>query len=811
MSGVTLAPELQEPLEIPDELPLLPVRDVVVFPAMVVPLFVSREFSLNAVEAALKGDRFVFVAAQKDGKDDAPQIPDDVFALGTVCLILRQRKLPDGRIKVLVQGLQKARLTAVLEQEPVARVRVEKLHELPFDAEKDPRGALEAEALARTVKHHLEGLIAIGKTISPEVLLVLSGVTDPGRLADLCAANLPLKASEAQALLETVDPVKRLQGIHDRLAKEEQLATMQARLQTKAKEEISKTQRDYYLREQLKQIQHELGERDGKAEMLLELGERLARAGLPAPALEHARGDLRRLESLSLDAAEGAVLRSWLETLCELPWSRRTQDKLDLVQARRVLDEDHHGLLPVKERILELLAVRKLKAESKGPLLLLVGPPGVGKTSLARSIAKAMGRQLARVSLGGVRDEGEIRGHRRTYVGAAPGRILQGLRLAQSQNPVFVLDELDKLGADFRGDPAAALLEVLDPELNHSFRDHYLNVEFDLSKVLFVATANSEATIPPALRDRMELLEIPGYTEEEKLHIAEAHLLPKALSDAGLGPDQVQLSRAVLVRLVRDYTREAGLRELSRVLQALCRKVALAVAEERALPQRLSAKEVARLLGPSRFSGGGSEGAAGEELIGCASGLAWTPVGGEVLRIEAAAMATHGRAGRGQLILTGQLGAVMQESAQAALSTIRARAQGWGAPPDFFERHDLHLHVPAGAVPKDGPSAGTTIACTLASLLLARPCKRGVAMTGELTLRGRILAVGGLREKLLAAARAGLDTVCIPRQNAQDVQGLPESLRRRLKLVQVGTLDELLAATLVGGLPEDQGAGLRAL
>ena len=810
MSGVTLAPELQEPLEIPDELPLLPVRDVVVFPAMVVPLFVSREFSLNAVEAALKGDRFVFVAAQKDGKDDAPKIPDDVFTMGTVCLILRQRKLPDGRIKVLVQGLQKARLVAVLEEEPVARVRVQKLHELPFDAEKDPRGALEAEALARTVKKHLEQLIAVGKVIQPEVLLVLSGITDPGRLADLCAANLPLKASEAQLLLETLDPVKRLQGIHDRLAKEEQLATMQARLQTKAKEEISKTQRDYYLREQLKQIQHELGERDGKAEMLLELGERLAQAGLPAQALEHARRDLRRLESLSIDAAEGAVLRAWLETLCELPWNKRTQDKLDLLQARKALDEDHHGLAPVKERILELLAVRKLKAESKGPLLLLVGPPGVGKTSLARSIAKAMGRQLARVSLGGVRDEGEIRGHRRTYVGAAPGRIVQGLRQAQSQNPVFVLDELDKLGADFRGDPAAALLEVLDPELNHSFRDHYLNVEFDLSKVLFVATANTEATIPPALRDRMELLEIPGYTEEEKLHIAAQHLLPKALAEAGLTADQVQLSTGVLVQLVRDYTREAGLRELSRTLQALCRKVALAVAEERALPQALSANDVARLLGPSRFAPP-DEDAASEELIGCATGLAWTPVGGEVLRIEAAAMATHGRAGRGQLILTGQLGAVMQESAQAALSTIRARAQGWGAPADFFERHDLHLHVPAGAVPKDGPSAGTTIACTLASLLLGRPCKRGVAMTGELTLRGRILAIGGLREKLLAAARAGLDTVCIPRENAKDLQGLPESLRRKLKLVQVGTLDELLAATLVGGLPEDQGAGLRAL
>jgi ATP-dependent Lon protease len=810
MSSVTLAPELQEPLEIPAELPLLPVRDVVVFPAMVVPLFVSREFSLNAVEAALKADRFVFVAAQRDGKEDAPQLPEGVYPLGTCCLILRQRKLPDGRIKVLVQGLQKARLVRVLEGEPVARVAVEKIEEPALDAN-GPRGALESEALARTVKQHLEKLIATGKTLSPEVLLVLSGVTDPGRLADLCAVSLSLKASEAQALLETLDPIARLQGIHDRLAKEEQLATMQARLQTKAKEEISKTQRDYYLREQLKQIQHELGERDGKAEMLAELGERLSQAGLPAAALETARRDLHRLESLALDAAEGAVLRAWLETLCELPWSRRTEDRLELALARRVLDEEHHGLAQVKERILELLAVRKLRPEARGPILLLLGPPGVGKTSLARSIAKAMGRQLARASLGGVRDEGEIRGHRRTYVGAAMGRVLQGLRQAQSQNPVFVLDEIDKLGEGVRGDPAAALLEVLDPEQNHAFRDHYLGVEFDLSHVFFVATANSEAPIPPALRDRMEVLEIPGYTEEEKLQIARAHLLPKALAEAGLDPERLHLSGPVLLELVRGYTHEAGLRELSRVLQALCRKTALAVAEERKAARQLTVRDLRKLLGPGRQHDWGAEGAAGEELVGCACGLAWTPSGGEVLRIEASAMPTHGRAGRGQLILTGQLGAVMQESAQAALSNVRARAEGWGAAPDFFERHDLHLHVPAGAVPKDGPSAGVTIACALSSLLLGRPCKKGVAMTGELTLRGRILAVGGLREKLLAAARAGLSCVCIPRQNGPELQALPTSLRRKLKLVQVGTLDELLAAVLVGGLPEDQGAGLRAL
>jgi ATP-dependent Lon protease len=794
MSGVTLAPELQEPLDVPDELPFLPVRDLVVFPAMIVPLFVSREVSLNAVEVALKADRFVFVSAQHDPHDDAPRVPEDVHKLGTVCLILRQRKLPDGRVKVLVQGLIKASLEEVKSADDCARVRISKIHESPFDPSADRERAMEAEALSRTVKAHLEKLIAIGKVVSPEMLLVLSGVQDPGRLADLVAANLSLKLDEAQDLLATLDPVVRLRKIHDRLAKEEQLAVMQARLQSQAKDEISKTQRDYYLREQLRQIQHELGERDGKAEMLAELGEKLKGAGLPAAAELLAQRDLKRLEGMSLDSAEGAVLRSWLETLCEIPWSKSTPDNLDLIQARKVLDDEHHGLAKVKQRILELLSVRKLRPGAKGPILLFVGPPGVGKTSLARSIARALGRTLARVSLGGVRDEAEIRGHRRTYVGALPGRIVQGLRQAATNNPVFVLDEIDKLGADVRGDPSAALLEVLDPEQNHSFRDHYLNLELDLSQVFFIATANTMDGIPPALRDRLEVIEIPGYSEEEKLFIAEKHLLPRALIESGLGEQGPTFPRAALVKLVRGYTREAGLRDLTRELASLCRKCALQLAEGKISPKEIKPGDLAKMLGVARFSNDDDD---NEGLVGCATGLAWTQYGGEVLRIEVAAMRAHGRGTRG-LILTGQLGAVMQESAQAALSWVRSRADAWGVATDFFEQHDLHLHVPAGAIPKDGPSAGVTMACALASLVRKRACVAQVAMTGELTLRGRVLAVGGLREKLLAAARAGVHTVCIPAQNARDLDELPKTLKRKLKIVPVRTLDELLEHALAG-------------
>jgi ATP-dependent Lon protease len=793
----------QEPFDIPDVLPLLPVRDLVVFPAQVVPLFVSREISLSAVEQAIARERLLFVVAQKDASDDSPQVPDGIFGLGTCSLILRQRKLPDGRVKVLVQGLVKATLEEVVEQQPCTRARLRKIHELPFEGQGD--AALEAEALCRSVKTHLEKLIATGRVISPEQLLVISGVSDPGRLADLCASSLSLKPHEAQEILEMLDPIDRLRRIHEKLSRESQLHAMQARLQSQAKEEISKTQRDYYLREQLRQIQHELGERDEKAEMVAELREKIARASLPPAAATESAKELRRLEGMSLESAEGAVLRSHLEWICELPWGRATDDKLDLAEARRILDEDHHGLAKVKERILEVLGVRKLKPEGKSPILLFLGPPGVGKTSLARSIARAMGRSYARVSLGGVRDEAEIRGHRRTYVGALPGRILMGVKQAGSQNPVFVLDEIDKMGSDVRGDPSSALLEVLDPEQNHAFRDHYLNLDFDLSRVFFITTANTLDPIPHALRDRMEIIELTGYSEEEKLAIAEAHLLPRQRSEHGLSAQQIELLPQTVQAIVGRYTREAGVRELTRELAAVCRKIALQIAEGKRERARVEPQDLQDLLGVSRFNAAAAE---LDETVGAATGLAWTPWGGDVLRVEVTAM----KAGRSRgLILTGQLGSVMQESAQAALSYTRSRAPGWGVAPDFFDQHDLHLHVPAGAIPKDGPSAGTTMAAALASLLTGRPCRRAVAMTGEITLRGRILAVGGVREKLLAAARAGITRVCIPEANARELAELPTSLKRKLEIVPISTLDELFAQVLLGGAPVDGAKALVAV
>jgi ATP-dependent Lon protease len=783
--------------EIPDVLPVLPVRDVVVFPAMMVPLFVSREISLNAVEHALEqAGRFVFVVAQRDPADDAPRAPDGVYRLGTVCQIVRHRKLPDGRVKVLVQGLLKGTLDAIASEEPCTCARVTRIHELPFDG--NGERAIEAEALVRNVKGHLEKLIATGKGITPEQLLLLSSVQDPGRLADVTAANLSLKMHEAQALLEVMDPLQRLRAIHERLTKEEQLLAMQARIQSQAKEEISKTQREYYLREQLRQIQHELGERDEKAELVAELKARIDSARLPPSAREEAGKELRRVGSMALDSAEASVLRAHLDWICELPWEKPSEDSLDLARARAVLDEDHHGLLRPKQRILEALGVRKLAPAGRGPILLFVGPPGVGKTSLARSIARAMGRQMVRISLGGVRDEADIRGHRRSYVGAQPGRILQGMKHAGTANPVFVLDEIDKLGADFRGDPSSALLEVLDPEQNHAFRDHYLNLEFDLSKVLFIATANSLDPVPAALRDRMEPIEIPGYAEEEKLHIAERHLLPRLLAEHGLKAAQLDCSRRTLLAIVRGYTRESGLRQLTRELSSLCRKIALRIAEGAPHKPHLRVRDVHSLLGQPRYAPWATDDA---DAIGCATGLAWTPHGGEILRVEVAAM--PGRSQRtGALILTGQLGSVMQESAQAALSYIRSRASDLGVPAEWFDSHELHLHVPAGAIPKDGPSAGATMACALASLLLRRPCRAEVAMTGEVTLRGRVLAVGGLREKLLAAARAGVKIVCIPEANRRDLLELPRALRRRMQVVTVSTLDDLFAHALAGGVPQ---------
>lgn len=771
---------------LPDDLPLLPVRDLVVFPYMIVPLYVSRESSLAAIEEAIARDKLLFLVAQKDESDDEPTA-EGLHEIGTIGMVMRLRRLPDGRTKVLVQGLVKARLHRVRPQNAHFEGHVEKLREPPVDA----AAMVEVEALARTVREHLEALSKAGRSISPDVILVLSQISDPGRLADLSAANLGLPVEVAQRILSIESPLERLRAVADHLAHETQVSAVQQEIESQAKEEISRSQREYYLRQQLRQIQLELGGLDGKAEELRELSERIVKARLPQAAEEEARRQLRRLDQMTSDSAESAVLRTYIEWLADLPWAVVTEDTLDLKEARRVLDEDHYGLEKVKERILDHLGVRKLKADMRGPILCFAGPPGVGKTSLGRSIARALGRQFVRVSLGGVRDEAEIRGHRRTYVGAMPGRLIQAFKQAGSRNPVFMLDEIDKIGGggDFRGDPFAALLEVLDPEQNQTFRDHYLNLDFDLSQVLFITTANFLDHVPAPLRDRMEVIALSGYSQEEKLHIARAHTVPRQLEENGLSSVQLRFSDKALSRIIEGYTREAGLRNLERQIATVCRKVARRVAEGEPVASVVGVRDVERYLGTPTIR---SEQEMEADAVGEATGLAWTPAGGEILRIEATAMS-----GQGGLILTGQLGDVMKESAQAALTWTRAHASQMGRAEDWFRTHEIHVHVPAGAIPKDGPSAGVTMATTLVSLVTGRPVRRDVAMTGEITLRGRVLAVGGVKEKLLAAARAGLSRILLPKGNEPDVAELTAQARKGLDVVFVSHLDEVLGWALV--------------
>jgi ATP-dependent Lon protease len=785
---MTDAPKSEtENVAIPDDLPVLPIRDLVVFPYMIVPLFVSREVSQAALDRAIGGDKLVFLVAQKDAALDDPTL-EDLHPIGTIGMVMRIRKLPDGRTKALVQGLVKGQITTLQRNEETLVGHIEKIHEIPMD---EP--TLEVEALSRSVREHLEQLAQAGRPISPDVMLVLGQITDPGRLADLCAANLGLAVEIAQRILSVLEPIARLRAVNDHLAHESRLAEMQQQIESQAKEEISKNQREYYLRQQLRQIQQELG--DGKAEELRDLGERLQKAGLPPAADEEAKRQLRRLEQMSSDSAESAVLRTYIEWIADLPWSRQTDDALDLKVARKILDQDHYDLEQVKERILDYLGVRKLKRDMKGPILCFVGPPGVGKTSLGRSIARSLGRQFVRVSLGGVRDEAEVRGHRRTYVGALPGRIVQAIKQAGVRNPVLMLDEIDKIGGggDFRGDPHAALLEVLDPEQNHQFRDHYLNLDFDLSQVLFIATANILDSIPAPLRDRMEVIPLPGYTEEEKLHIAQAHIVPKQRTENGLNGTSLRLTDSALRKIIEDYTREAGLRNLERQVATVCRKVARRVAEGESPRAMITARDVSKFLGLPKFQG---EAEMEADAIGEATGLAWTPVGGEILRIEASAMR-----GRGGLTLTGQLGEVMKESARAALTWTRAHSAKLGLGEDYFRGHEIHIHVPAGAIPKDGPSAGVTIAVAMVSLLTERAVHRDVALTGELTLRGRVLPVGGIKEKLLAAVRAGITHAVIPQGNENDLEEIPALVQRKLEIVLVRTLDEALEAALVARAP----------
>jgi ATP-dependent Lon protease len=773
--------DLQQSVEIPKKLPLLPIRDIVVFPYMVLPLFVGREMSIKAIEVALEGNRMIFLTSQKDISVENPT-PSDLYSMGTVGVIMRMLKLPDGRIKILVQGVARAKTVKFFQKEPFYQVEIKTFPEAPAPVN------LETEALMRNVKEQLERLVSFGKVILPDIMVVIENVDDPGKLADLAVANMGLKVEQAQDILEITDPVQRIKRINDALSKEIELLSMQQKIQADVRGEIDKTQREYFLREQLKAIQRELGETDDRSEDIRELRDKLKEAKMPDKAAKEADKQLRRLERMHPDAAEASMTRTYIEWLAELPWSKSTKDNLDLKAAYKVLEEDHYDLEKIKERIIEYLSVRKLKEKMKGPILCFVGPPGVGKTSLGKSIARSLGREFVRVSLGGIRDEAEIRGHRRTYVGALPGRIIQGIKTAGYNNPVFMLDEIDKIGADFRGDPAAALLEVLDPEQNNSFSDHYIAMPFDLSNVMFITTANMTDPIPSPLKDRMEILHLSGYTEQEKLGIAKSYLIPRQLKEHGITEKQIDIPDKTLLEIIAQYTREAGVRNLEREVGHLCRKVARKVAEGESGLFSITLTNLHKYLGVPKYL---PEVEREKDEIGVVTGLAWTETGGEILYVEATTMR-----GKGTLQLTGHLGDVMKESAHAALTYVRSRARELGIKDDTFGKTDVHIHVPAGSIPKDGPSAGVTMATALASVFTNIPVRKDLAMTGEVTLRGRVLPIGGLKEKTLAARRAGIKTIILPKQNEKDLDDIPKNVRRDMKFIFVETMDEVISSAL---------------
>jgi ATP-dependent Lon protease len=772
-------------LKIPEVLPVLPLRDIVVFPFMIVPLFVSRDRSIRAVDQSLSESRLIFLTAQRDINQEEPTTTD-LYQTGTVSIIMRMLKLPDGRIRILAQGLTRARVEYFDEtSRPYLQA---KITVIPEQGIENPN--VELTALIRSVRGALEKAVSLGKNVSSEVMVLMANLDDPGRLADLVASNLELKPEEAQVALDLVDPPARLRKIHELLTKELELLTVQQEINIQAKGEIDKSQREFYLRQQLKAIQQELGEGNELSEEAQQLREKVAKAAMPKEVNEECERQLKRLERMHPDSAETAIIRNYLEWMSSLPWSISTVDNLDLLRAQKILDEDHHGLEKIKERIVEYLAVRKLKSDTKGPILCFVGPPGVGKTSLGKSIARALDRKFVRLSLGGVHDEAEIRGHRRTYVGAMPGRVIQGLHQAGSNNPVFMMDEVDKIGMDYRGDPSSALLEVLDPEQNNSFRDNYLGVCFDLSKVMFITTANLLDPIQPAFRDRMEVIELTGYTEEEKLAIAKKHLIPKQFTEHGLKPKQLHISDAALRTVIAQYTREAGLRNLEREIGGICRKVARKIAEGRVEKHQITPENLKEFLGTPKIL---PEELLKKDQVGVATGLAWTPAGGDIMFIEATAMK-----GKGNLTLTGKLGEVMKESAQAAHSYARSKAHELGIDDDYFQQHDIHIHVPEGAIPKDGPSAGITMATAMISLFTGRPVRKSVAMTGEITLRGNVLPIGGLKEKILAARRAKIKTVIIPSLNQKDLEDLPKNLAKVMKIVPVEEVREVFDIALSG-------------
>jgi ATP-dependent Lon protease len=775
----------EKEVRIPDTLPVLPVRDIVVFPYMIIPLFVGREISVKAIDHALAADRMILLLTQKDLAVENPQV-SDLYTVGTVGMIMRMLKLPDGRVKILVQGLTKARAKKFSPGKEFFSADIEKIEEV-----KPSPLSIEEEAQIRTVKEQLDKAISYGKTVLPDIMVVIENLDEPGRLADLVASNLGLKAEQAQEILEIIDPIVRLRRVSEILSREIELLIVQQKIQSEARGEIDKTQREYFLREQLKAIQKELGDIDERAEEAREFRRKIEEAKMPEKVHREAEKQLKRLEKMHPDSAEAATIRTYLDWLVELPWVKSTKDNLDIKIAKKVLNEDHYDLEKVKERILEYLSVRKLKEKMKGPILCFIGPPGVGKTSLGRSIARSLGREFVRMSLGGMRDEAEIRGHRRTYVGALPGRIVQGIKTAGTNNPVFMLDEIDKIGMDFRGDPSSALLEVLDPEQNFAFADHYLSVPFDLTNVMFITTGNLTDTIPGPLRDRMEIIYLSGYTAEEKLGIAKKYLLPKQLEEHGLTGRILNVADPALMMLISQYTREAGVRNLEREIANLCRKVAKRIAEGKERKFTVTVKNLESFLGAPKFL---PEEEMEKDEIGVSTGLAWTEAGGDIIYIEATTMM-----GKGHLTLTGQLGDVMKESAQAALSYIRSRSKTLGIKEDIFSKVDIHVHVPAGAIPKDGPSAGITIATALASVLTGRPVNKNVAMTGEVTLRGRVLPIGGLKEKTLAAKRMGIAKVIVPRRNKKDLEDIPKYIKKDMEFIFADTMDQVLKVALKGG------------
>ena len=764
--------------------PLLPLRGLLVYPTMVLHLDVGREKSVQALEKAMVDDHLIFLTMQKDIDIDDPA-EEELYKIGTLTKVKQMLKLPNGTIRVLVEGLKRAKFIELTEEDGYYAATLEIMEE---DTSKD----VEDEALMRTMLQYFEQYIKISKKISNETYATVSDMEEPGRMADIIASHLPIKLKEKQKILETLDNKQRMNQVIDIIHNEKEVLSLEKKIGQRVKKSMERTQKEYYLREQMKAIQKELGDKDGKSGEVSTLAEKIEQAGMPEHVKATALKELERYEKIPSTSAESSVIRNYIDWLLALPWSNATEDDLNIKKAEKILDQDHYGLEKVKERVLEYLAVQSLTNSLKGPILCLAGPPGVGKTSLARSIAKSLNRNFVRISLGGVRDESEIRGHRRTYVGAMPGRIIQGMKKAGTINPVFLLDEIDKMSNDFRGDPSSAMLEVLDPEQNSNFSDHYIEETYDLSNVMFIATANNLATIPGPLRDRMEIISISGYTELEKIHIAKDHLLLKQIKDHGLTKGQLQIREDAIQQIVRHYTREAGVRSLERQIATICRKTAKMIVSEEKKKIILTSKNVEEFLGKPIFRYGQAE---LEDQVGVATGLAYTTVGGDTLQIEVALAP-----GKGKLVLTGKLGDVMKESAQAAFSYIRSKSEELGIDPKFHEKFDIHIHVPEGAVPKDGPSAGITMVTALVSALSGKPIKREVGMTGEVTLRGRVLPIGGLKEKSLSAHRAGLTTIIAPKDNEKDLDDIPESVREELNFILVSHVDEVLKHALNGSV-----------